>query len=139
MTELVKPNAALWIREMAIKRFPDWDVDEDLPPGRLIDIERPVLLVYSQDVFRETDVTWRETIGYRVYAGTRADPTEARDAAAIVEAWIWTLARPGPGCPIASVDSSSGPYLVPGEYETAVLYGTADMVVAGVFVPAQTG
>lgn len=139
MRELVKPDAAVWIREQAIARFPEIDVDEDTPPGPIVKRRKPLLLVYSVDVYRQDDASWVETIGYRVLAGSREDPSEAKQLAALVDAWLWTLARPVPGCPIAAVNASDGPNLVPDERETAVLYGTAEMVIAGVYRPAMTG
>lgn len=131
--ELIKPDAALWVREQAIIRFPHCAVAENPPPGRLIDLGQPLLTFYSQDVARRDMATWEETIGYRVFDGTRDNPTSARELAAQVDAWLWTLARHEVGCPVADVDNLNGPNMVPGEYETAVLYGSADMVIAGVF------
>lgn len=133
MIELVKPDTAAWIRTQAIARFPDYDVDRDAPMGRLLDSERPLLLFYVQDDFRLSDVSWSETIGFRVHYATREDPGPAEDVARVVAAWLWTLARPGPGCPVAAVTDLNGAVLVPGEYETAVLYGTAEMTTAGVY------
>lgn len=134
--ELVKPDAALWVREQALGRFPECEVDRDPPPGRLVDLERPLLTFYSQDAYRQDMASWVEVIGYRVFAGSRELPAEAERYAALVEAWLWTLARPGAGCPVAAVIDSNGPNLVPDERETAVLYGTVEMVIAGVFPPA---
>lgn len=133
MTELVKPDAALWIRERAIERFPECDVDRDAPPGRIVDLERPLILFYSQDAYRLNDASWSEVIGFRVLAGSREDPGPAEAVGRAVEAWLWTLARPGPGCPVAAVTDSNGPSMVVDEHETAVLYGTVEMVIAGVY------
>ena len=134
--ELVKPDAALWVREQAIDRFPECEVDRSPPPGRLVDLERPLLTFYSQDVYRQDLASWVEVIAYRVFAGSREFPEEAERYAALVEAWLWTLARPVAGCPVAAVIDSNGPNMVPDEHETAVLYGTVEMVIAGVFPPA---
>lgn len=134
MRELVKPDAALWVREQAIKRFPDWIVDRSVPKGtRLVDLEVPLLLVYSQDSYRNDMASWVEVIAFRVLAGSRDFPAEAEQAAAAVEGWLWTLARPDAGCPIAAVINSNGPNVDTGEHETAALYGTVEVVVAGVF------
>ena len=134
--ELVKPDAALWIREAAIERFPECEVDRSPPAGRLVDLDRPLLTFYSQDVYRNDLASWVEVIGYRVFAGSRDFPAEAERYAAQVEAWLWTLARPVRGCPVAAVTDSNGPNMVPDEHETAVLYGTVEMVIAGVYPPA---
>lgn len=132
--ELVKPDAALWVREQAIKRFPECLIDRSIPAGvRLVDLEQPLLLFYSQDVYRQDMASWVEVIAYRVLAGSRDFPAEAEEWAGVVEAWLWTLARPELGCPVAAVINSDGPNMVPDEYETAALYGTVEMVVAGVF------
>lgn len=138
--ELVKPDAALYLRVQAIERFPEWDIAEAIPEGeRIIVREKPLVLIYSQDSYRNAEWTWSEVFGVRVFAGSRADPTEAQEVAAAVEAWLWTAARPGRGCPVAAVTDSNGPNLVVDEHETAVLYGTVEMVIAGVFLPAYTG
>lgn len=131
--ELAKPNAALWVRIEAIKRFPECDVDRDPPPGKIVERDRPLLTFYSQDSYRRDDASWVEVIAYRVFAGSREFPDVAEQYAAAVEAWLWTLARPGPNCPVASVSDSNGPNMVPDEHETAVLYGTVEMVIAGVY------
>lgn len=137
--ELQKPDTALWIRERAIERFPGWGVDRTEPRGRVMERTTPLLLIYSQDQSRATEWTWNEVIGYRIFAGTRDDTTDADTAAAAVEAWLWTL----PGLrglnPVAAVYASNGPNLVPDEHETAVLYGTVELVIAGVFAPAKAG
>lgn len=77
--------------------------------------------------------------GYRIFAGSRANPDEAREVGAAVEAWLWTAAHYDRASPVAAVTDSNGPNLVADEHETAVLYGTVEMVIAGVFTPAQTG
>lgn len=138
--ELVKPNAALYLREQAILRFPDWDVSDAIPEGeRIILRERPLVTIYSQDVFRDNEWTWSEVFGYRVFAGSRSNPTEAERVALQVEAWLWTAARYDRASPVASVTDSNGPNLLVDEQETAVFYGTVEMVIAGVFAPAYTG
>lgn len=138
MRELVKPDVATFLRVMAIERFPEWDVDEWVPEGRILERENPLLLLYSVDVFKLTEWTWNETIGYRVFYSTRERPQPARDVAARVEAWLSTSAAL-PGSPVAAVLDSNGPNLVADEHETAVLYGTVELVVAGVYRPAVTG
>ena len=138
MRELVKPNTALFLREAAIGRFPDWDVAESTPAGRILERVTPLLLIYSVDSSRNTEWTWQETIGYRMFAGTRDMPEEAQAAAAQVEAWLQNCALFA-GSPVAAIDDSNGPNLVPDEHETAVLYGTVELVIAGVYRPAVTG
>lgn len=139
--ELMKPDAALYLREQAIARFPFWDISDAIPEGeRILLRERPLVLIYSQDVFREPNGwMWSEVFGYRVFAGSRENPGPAREVAREVEAWLWTAARYDRASPVASVADSNGPNLVADEHETAVLYGTVEMVIAGVYAPAKTG
>lgn len=131
--ELEKPDTARFLRVEAMERFPDIDVVEVEPLGRLMDLEKPRLMIYSQDQYRLNDASWNEVLGYRIFAGTRADPTDARRLGTQVEAWLWSMARPDAGNPIAAVTASNGPSEVPSEHETAVLYGTVEMVIAGVY------
>lgn len=138
--ELRKPDAALYLRERAIERFPEYDVADAIAEGELIVLrDRPLVLIYSQDTFRDSEWSWGEVFGYRVFAGSRANPDEAAAVATELEAWLWTTARPVRGCPIASIQDSNGPNLVADEHETAVLYGTVEMIIAGVYLPASTG
>ena len=139
--EMMKPDAALYLREQAIARFPLWDIAESIPDGeRIMLLERPLVLIYSQDSFREPNGwTWSEVFGYRVFAGSRESPDAAREVAREVEAWLWAAARYDRASPVAAVTDSNGPNLVADEHETAVLYGTVEMVIAGVFAPAKTG
>lgn len=138
--ELVKPDAALYLRKQAILRFPNWDISDAIPEGeRILLREKPLVTIYSQDSYRDAEWTWSEVFGYRIFAGSRANPDEARAVGAAVEAWLWTMARWAERSPIASITDSNGPNLVADEHETAVLYGTVEMVIAGVFAPAQTG
>lgn len=139
MRELRKPDAALYIRERAIERFPGYGVSEAPPPDPISERETPLVLFYSQDKFRLTPWTWSEVIGYRVFWGTREDPTLGADVAAEVEAWLWELVTTDRGNPIAAVTDSNGPNLVIDDHETAVHYGTVEMVIAGVYRPARTG
>lgn len=138
--ELVKPDAALYLREAAIGRFPDWDISDAIPEGEIILLrDKPLVTIYSQDTYRAAEWMWSEVFGYRIFAGSRANPDEAREVGAAVEAWLWTMARWDERSPIASITDSNGPNLVADEHETAVLYGTVEMVIAGVYAPARTG
>lgn len=140
MMEISKPDAALFLRIAAIDRFPGFDVAESPPTeDRTMLAETPLLCVYSLDAFRNGDVSWTETIGYRLFQGTREDLGAARIAASHVEAWLWqSAALPGAN-PVAATISTSGPDLVPDEREVAVLFGTVEMVIAGVYRPVISG
>lgn len=140
MMEISKPDAALFLRIAAIERFPGFDVAKSPPTDlRTMLGAKPLLCIYSLDSFRNSDVSWTETIGYRLFDGTREDYDGAAQHAAHVEAWLWqSAALPGAN-PVAATISTSGPDLVPDEREMAVLFGTVEMVIAGVYRPVKSG
>lgn len=140
MNELQKPDAALFLRERAIERFPGFDVAESIPlDQKVMLLERPMVLLYSMDVARLTDVTWTETIGYRIFAGSREYPDVARNVGRQVEAWLWGAWKLPGYNPVTAATDTAGPNLIADEHETAVLFGTVEMVIAGVYHPAQSG
>lgn len=139
MSELEQPDAIPFLLTAAAARWPDADVSDIAPSGPDVGWQRPVILLYEQDAYRLSDVSWSQTVGYRVMAGSREYPDPARKIAREVEAFLWAAFKlPGMN-PVAAALDSSGPNLVPDEHETAVLYGTVELVVAGVFAPAKTG
>lgn len=139
MSELEQPDAIPFLLTAAATRWPDVDVSDIAPPGPDVGWSKPVILLYEQDAYRLSDVSWSQTVGYRVMAGSREYPDPARKIAREVEAFLWAAFKlPGMN-PVAAALDSSGPNLVPDEHETAVLYGTVELVVAGVFAPAKTG
>ena len=139
MSELVMPEAVAFLLDQAAVRWPKYDVADVLPPGPDTEWERPVVLLYEQDTYRLTDVSWSLTVGYRVLAGTRELPDEARRIARQVEAFLWAAAKLSGPNPVAAAVDSSGPNMVPDDHETAVLYGTVELVIAGVYHLARTG
>ena len=139
MSELVRPDVVPFLLTVAAARWQSYDVADVLPDGPDLEWERPVVLLYEQDAYRLSDVSWSVTVAYRVLAGTRALPDEARGIAFEVEAFLWGAAKLPGKHPVAAVLDSAGPNLVPDEHETAVLYGTVELVIAGVYRPAQTG
>lgn len=99
------------------ERFPDWllVIRDDSGPAELLTAER--------------------ALGFSVLGGNKQDPTRAKRAAAVVLGALWTI----PGTdqvaggalrnPIASVESTNGPYLVDEDQDRARAYGTALVTV----------
>lgn len=137
--ELVQPTAIPYLLERAAERWPDYDVSDVYPEGPDVGWERPVIALYEQDNYRLSDVSWSQMVAYRVLAGTREYPDEARRIAREVEAFLWAAWKLPGYNPVAASLESSGPNLVPDEHDTAVLYGTVELVIAGVYAPAKTG
>lgn len=139
MTDLVQPDAVPFLLAAAAVRWPDYDVTDVLPDGPDVRWERPVIALYEQDAYRLSDVSWSQTVGYRVLAGSREHPDVARAIAREVEAFLWASWKLPGWNPVAAALDSAGPNLVPDEHETAVLYGTVELTIAGAFAPAKTG
>ncbi len=139
MSELVQPDAIPFLLDAAAARWPDAMVSDIAPTGPDLTWSKPVILLYEQDVYRLSDVSWSQTVGYRVMAGSREYPDPARKIAREVESFLWAASKLAGANPVAAALDSSGPNLVPDEHEAAVLYGTVDLVVAGVYAPAKTG
>ena len=139
MSELQQPDSIPFLLTAAAAQWPEADVSDVAPYGPDVNWAKPVIMLYEQDAYRLSDVSWSQTVGYRVMAGSREYPDPARKIAREVEAFLWAAWKIAGANPVAASLDSSGPNLVPDEHETAVLYGTVELVVAGVYAPAKTG
>lgn len=139
MSELVQPSAIPFLLGHAAERWPDCDVSDVYPEGPDVGWERPVIALYEQDSYRLTDVSWSQLVAYRVLAGSREYPDEARRIAREVESFLWAAWKLSGANPIAASLESNGPSMVPDDHQTAVLYGTVELIIAGVYAPAKTG
>lgn len=77
-------------------------------------------------------VTGEASVGVRVYAGSKVDPTPAGDLARIVKAIIKTTPRAELGNPVAAVRSFRGPYPVDESSTYACQYMTCDLAVVSI-------
>ena len=139
MSDLVRPTPIPFLLEAAAARWPDFDVSDFLPSGPDLEWVRPGIQLYTQSTIRMTDVSWVVTVAYRVLAGSREFPDEADAIAREVEAFLWNAWKLPGANPVAAATDSAGPNEVPNEHEPAVLFGTVDLVIAGVYHPAKTG
>jgi len=90
--------------------FPDWllVIRDDSGPAELLTAER--------------------SIGFSVLGGNKQNPVRAKRAADIILGLIWTVPGVdggGPRNPVASVEDTNGPYLVPEDQDRARVYSTA--------------
>lgn len=133
------PNVIPYLLERCAAEFPDVIVTDKMPRGRIIDVEKPIIVLYVQDTVRASVTSWQPVVAYKVYAGTVDWPDDAYALAVQVESWLWSAwSLPGDN-PVAASLESNGPNMVPDEHESAVFYGTVEMVTAGVYRPARTG
>ena len=88
MSELVQPSAIPFLLEHAAERWPSCDVSDVYPEGPDVGWERPVIALYEQDSYRLTDVSWSQLVAYRVLAGSREYPDEARRIAREIESFL---------------------------------------------------
>lgn len=92
----------------------------------------PKLIVIRDDGGPETSIlTGERSIGVSILAGSKANPKDAKDLAAIAYALRSQIASPDPSNPVAAVTDSTAPVMVPEAQERARVYFTLTLAVAG--------
>lgn len=90
------------------------------------------MIVIRDDGGVETSIlTGERSVGVSILAGTKANPKDAKDLAAIAYALRSQIASSDPSNPVAAVLDSTAPVMVPEAAEKARVYFTLTLAVAG--------
>ncbi len=145
-TEVRPPDLTLWActyaRQLLIARTPmegwdDWDLaDVEVSNKEPISDPWPAAAIVVRDDGgpRKSTVSWTRSLGVSVLAGSRTFDAPAIDLARLLMGALSDESLPllaGPGCPVASVDDSNGPYQVPEVQDRTRMYFTVEYTVVG--------
>lgn len=100
-------------------------------PGPNEEWPEKLLVIRDDGTARTSFLTGEASVGLTVFAGSRENPKDAKDLAAIVLALASQIPSGDPDNPVAALLDSNGPYMVPEAQPVARVYSNISLAVAG--------